>query len=604
MCGIIACDTVGPTAPYLAQALARLEYRGYDSVGLAVADEAGRVHTLRTIDRVADLQRRLSRWYAAGSSGPGIGHSRWATHGAVSERNAHPHADCSGRLTVVHNGIVENADELRTALVAQGHGFASDVDSEVIAHLVEQLGGRDCHDSLHAAVAAAVRQLRGSWAIVVLDGSTREVVAAAHHSPLVVAHSPIGDFIASDVAAIAPWIGDYRVLDDGDVVSLGSGAPWTHLGRPAEPPAPIACSVRADEVSAGTYPDFMAKEIDEQPDVTQRVLDAWGTTVADGRLWQSLELPPVTRVLVVGCGTSLHAGRAVGAALTGLGGLPHQSVVASEAGSIAVEPGTLVLALSQSGETADVLRALDGMADSGAPVLAITNNPHSALGRRADAVVTCHAGVEIGVAATKTFVAQVMTGSCVVVSLLAAQDRLTRPEAIRCAADLATIPDVLAHALGVARHHVPALAASTVDARGFIFLGRGSSLVYADEGALKLKELTYRWADSHPAGEIKHGPLALVERGTPVLVVEDGTGRLESSVAEVRARGAHVIRIGGADADIPTMTPGDAVLPSSPTWLGPVGSVVGLQVFARELALALGRDVDKPRNLAKSVTVQ
>lgn len=601
MCGIVACETVKPAARYLVEALARLEYRGYDSVGIAVSDPAGVINKVRTTARVGDLRRRISELPEDPAGELGIGHSRWATHGEVSEENAHPHVGCTDRIVIAHNGIIENAADLRTGLTAAGHRIATAVDSEVIAHLVEDELHRG---SLDEAVGAAVQRLEGSWAIVVLDAHTRELVAAAHHSPLVVACSDEGDFVASDVAAIAPWIDTFQVLEDGDVVRLGAIPRWWRGGVPIAPPDEIPCTVATHEISLGQYPDFMAKEIDEQPEVAARVLETWSPLAADPSLWDSFGLPEVERVLIVACGTSLNAGRAIGTLLSRVGGLPHQAVVASEAHSQIVEPGTLILALSQSGETSDVLRAVDHLARSGSPVLAITNNPHSALGRRADAVMACHAGTEVGVAATKTFVAQVVAGACLALSILSAHRRIPLAHARRCADELALVPDLLAHAIGVATRSVPPLVDATRDARGFIFLGRGCGRIYADEGALKLKELTYRWAESYPAGELKHGPLALVDRGTPVLVVDDVAGRLATNIAEVRARGAHVIRIGGPGSDIPVLgLPTDPHGVTSIGWCGPIGSVVAMQVFARNLAVTLGRDVDKPRNLAKSVTV-
>lgn len=602
MCGIVACDTDLPAAPFLAEALGRLEYRGYDSVGIAVADPDGRVHTLRTVNRVGDLLKRLPDFGSRTTGGIGIGHSRWATHGEVSERNAHPHIDCGERVVVAHNGIIHNAVPLATELTDRGHRFNTAVDSEVIAHLVEE---QLEHGDLHAAVLATVEHLEGSWAIVVLDAQTHEIVAATHHSPLVIASSVAGNFVASDISAIAPWITEFRVLEDGDVVKVGAEPRWTRHGEPISAPDPVACTVATSEITLGHHPDFMSKEIDEQPEVADRVVNAWGGAAGDPELWRSFGLPDVSRVMIVACGTSLNAGRAIGSILSQVGGMPHHWVVASEAASTIVEPGTLVIALSQSGETADVLRAIDHLTRSGAPLLAITNNPHSALGRRADAVMCCHAGVEVGVAATKTFVAQVMTGACLALSMLTAHGRITPARAHRFARELNNVPDLLALAIGASKRAVPPLVEASLNARGFIFLGRGCGHVFADEGALKLKELTYRWAESYPAGELKHGPLALVELGTPVLVVDDITGRLDANIAEVRARGAHVIRIGGPGSDIPALgLPADPHGVTSIGWCGPIGSVVAMQIFARQLAVALGRDVDKPRNLAKSVTVE
>ena len=604
MCGIIACRTVRPAGTYLVEGLARLEYRGYDSAGIAVRDdEDQQLATLRTTDRVDDLGRRLAADPRMTSGRSGIGHTRWATHGAVTIDNAHPHVDCDHRIAIVHNGVLTNADALRTGLQARGHLIRSDVDSEVIAHLVE--AELEQHHDLHTSVELAVGRLQGSWAVVVLDTHTGGLVAAAHQSPLVLARSGHGDFVASDISAIAAWVDEFRVLEDGDVVQVSPTLRWRRHGVPVLAPDHRPCTVRPADLTLGGHPDFMAKEIDEQPAVAERVLDEWATGASGPDLWQSLGLPPFARVAVLGCGTSLNAGRAVGGILGRVGAVPHQSIVASEAAEAVLEPDTMVIALSQSGETADVLRALDVLQPKAGSVLAITNNTHSALARRADAVMSCHAGQEVGVAASKTFTAQLLTGACMAVSALVASGRLDPFDAQRLTGDLKRVPELLDQALTASHRTVPQLVGGLADAGGFVFLGRGPATVFADEGALKLKELTYRWAESYPAGELKHGPLALVEDGTPVVVVGDLDDRLAASIAEVQARGGIVTRIGRSEAAIPVLgRTGDRNAVAGLPWCGPVESVVALQILARELAVTLGRDVDKPRNLAKSVTVE
>jgi glutamine---fructose-6-phosphate transaminase (isomerizing) len=593
MCGIVACRTGTDTVSYLLPALRRLEYRGYDSVGIAVRTVTGGTARLRTVNRIDALDTEVTQWAGPDFDGAGIGHTRWATHGHVTIDNAHPHADCSGRITIVHNGIIENADALRRGLAAQGHRFASTVDSEVIAHLVEdQLRG---DDDLPAAVRAATSVLEGSWAVAVLDAVTGRVVVTARRSPLLVARTPLGDFAASDIAAIGEWVDQYRVLADGAVVELLDAA-----GAAAENPEMSADLVRciwgARDTDLGSYVDHMAKEIDEQPAAAARLLDDIGDHIADGRLWQDTGLPPFTRLQVLGCGTSLNAGHVLAILTRRLGGVPAQLSVASEAGGDIVEPGTLCLAMSQSGETADVLQAL-GRYAGGDGLLALTNSRYSTLARHADAVVDCSAGPEIGVAATKTFVCQVVAGSAVLISALVATGRIPRSTARALADDLKRLPGSLASAVALARDTVPAVTESVSDATGFLFIGRGTAVPYAAEGALKLKELTYRWAEHYPAGELKHGPLALIGSGTPVVALHSGDRKLAANIAEVQTRGGRVISVGPTDGDIPV--PGDPAAP----W-GPLESVVGLQMLARTLGLALGWDVDKPRNLAKSVTVE
>jgi glucosamine--fructose-6-phosphate aminotransferase (isomerizing) len=590
MCGIIACRTGATVTDYLMTALRRLEYRGYDSVGVAVQTIDGDVARLRTVDRIDALGAAVSDWTGAEFGQAGIGHTRWATHGSVNVTNAHPHTDCSGRISVVHNGIVDNADDLRAGLQAAGHDFASSVDSEVICHLVEdQL---KISADLLEAVQAALLALEGSWALAVLDEQSGRIVVAARRSPLLVAHGPTGQFAASDIAAIADWVDEFRVLEDGDVVELaGLGG-----GHDADTPAMTRCIWRSQDAELSGYVDYMAKEIDEQPAAAARVIDQLAGGVADGSLWRELGLAPFARLQVLACGTSLNAGHVIGNLAKRLGGMPAGFIVASEAAGEIIEPNTLCLAISQSGETADVLSALEHR-DRTDPVLALTNNAHSTLARRADAYVTCAAGPEIGVAATKTFVCQVIAGAALMISALAATGRMSAGTAGVLVDDLRRLPDQLAAACAVAKRAIPPIAEEFGSAGGFIFISRGSGVPYAAEGALKLKELTYRWAEHYPAGELKHGPLALIGAGTPVVVVDNADPKLAGNIAEVTARGGRVVRIGAAGSTVPVVDH------PVPPW-GPLESVVPMQIFARTLGLALGWDVDKPRNLAKSVTVE
>ncbi|MGH3771975.1 MAG: glutamine--fructose-6-phosphate transaminase (isomerizing) [Pseudonocardiaceae bacterium] len=598
MCGIIACRTSVPALEFLLPGLRRLEYRGYDSAGVAVHTATGEIARLRAVGRIETLEKRLPHWASPDFDGVGIGHTRWATHGAVTERNAHPHNDCSRGISLVHNGVIDNAEELRAELAAAGHVFESVVDSEVIAHLVEDR--LDHLGDLPAAVRAALTRLRGSWALAVLQGATGRLVVAAHRSPLVVARGEHGDFAASDPAAIAEWVEHLQVLRDGDVVELADEHRWSGLVGPLAAPPAVPCTWRPEAVQLGGYRDFMAQEIDQQPQVAARILDELGPGIADGAVWTGLGLPPLRRVHVVACGTSLHAGAVLARVLRRVGGIPVTLSVASEADEEVLEADTLTVAISQSGETADVLRAVEGSCAAGSPLLALTNNPHSTLTRRADAVLGCGAGSEIAVAATKTFISQVLTGVSVALSGLVACGRLDAIRARMAVAQLGGLPDRLAAAILIANQLLPALVAELTQASGFLFLARGSGLPYAAEGALKLKELTYLWAQSYPAGELKHGPLALVEAGTPVIVIDDGDPRLAGNLAAVQTRGARVISIGHPGCAVP-VTPSRATA-GPPPW-GPLETVVPLQVLARTLALALGRDVDKPRNLAKSVTV-
>ncbi|MGB8407799.1 MAG: glutamine--fructose-6-phosphate transaminase (isomerizing) [Mycobacterium sp.] len=595
MCGVIACRTNESAIDYLLAALHRLEYRGYDSVGLAVTTVAGDIATVRTVGRVRALDRRVREWDGPAFGSVGIGHTRWATHGMVTEANAHPHMDCTGNICVVHNGIIENAGEQREALGASGHTFSSTVDSEVLCHLVEE-ELRHCADLLEAVEKALVH-VEGTWGLAVLERHTGQLVVAANGSPLIVAHTSFGDFATSDIAAVADWADEFRVLDDGDVVDLSGKGRWRNRGVDVSGNDLIASDVRGSDVGLNGYTDYMAKEIDEQPEAVAKVLDELGGGVATGQLWRELGLANFDRVEVIGCGTSLNAGTVITNFLHRVGGIPVANLVASEVADDLVEPRTLCLAISQSGETADVLRAIRTRRFSPVSLLALTNNVHSTLARSTDAVVTCSAGPEIGVAATKTFVCQIVAGVAVMISALVAQHRLPELGARRLVDSLRHLPDQLAAACATSKCVVPAIAEELITATGVIYLGRGTALPYAAEGALKLKELTYRWAEHHPAGELKHGPLALVESGTPVVVVESADRRLAGNVAAVTARGGRVISIGSRGCTVPVADDLDA------PW-GPLAAAVPLQILARTLALALGRDVDNPRNLAKSVTVE
>jgi glucosamine--fructose-6-phosphate aminotransferase (isomerizing) len=496
---------------------------------------------------------------------------------------------------LVHNGIIQNADELRDALTTAGHRFASSVDTEVLGHLIEERLEL-CGDPFDAGPVALAR-VEGSWALAVLERYTGRLVVAANRSPLLIARTSHGDFATSDIAAVADWVDEFRVLEDGDVVELTGTHRWRNHGVDAVPPAMTQCSWRDRDVGLNGYTDYMAKEVDEQPEAAARLLDELGDGVSNGTLWTNLGLAPFDRLQVIGRGTSLNAGHVIGNVVRRLGGLPVTRCVASEAAEEILEARTLCLAISQSGETADVLHAVASRVAGETPLLALTNNSHSTLARRADAVVTCSAGPEIGVAATKIFVCQIIAGVAVMVSALVATGRLAPISAARLVDDLQRLPDYLAAASTVAKCVVPPIAEELTTASGFVFIARGSGLPYAAEGALKLKELTYRWAEHYPAGELKHGPLALIGTGTPVVVVDNADPKLAANIAEVQARGGRIITIGSAGSTVPVT--GTLVAP----W-GPLEAVIPLQILARTLALALGRDVDKPRNLAKSVAVE
>ena len=599
MCGIVACRRSSGTLEYLLGGLRQLEYRGYDSAGVALLTPAGDLEVVRRSGRVAVLADACAdaalRDRLGSGATLGLGHTRWATHGAPTVENAHPHVDCTGRVAVVHNGIVENANEVAADLTMAGHRLMTDVDTEVVAHLVEDWLGAGA--SLPEALMALHGRLAGAWALAVLDSASGTLAVTTRRSSLLVGRGPSGFHVASDAAALADGVEDVAALEDGDVVELGDVVTWWNRERHEVQSRPRIPAQRcADDLELHGHADHMSKEIAEQPALATALVQRFLGGL-DGGMWADLHLPAPRRVRLVGCGTSLHAASAAARVFQRHAGLPTQLLTASEVSDVVEEGETLTIAFSQSGETADVLAAL---ATLHGPVLAITNNEHSSLARRADAVLGCGAGLEVGVAATKTFTAQVLVSTALAVAFAAHRRGLTQQHwaVVRAYAE---VPGLLEQAHFLAEPVAAALAEELAEHSGFLFLSRAEGLPYAREGALKLKELTYRWAEAHAAGELKHGPIALVTEGTPVIVVEAGDSKkLASNIAEVQARGARVLTIGpGRQADLPT----PAGRPAFPAW-GPLEAVVPLQHLSRSLALVLGCDPDKPRNLAKSVTVE
>ncbi|PVZ14377.1 glutamine--fructose-6-phosphate transaminase (isomerizing) [Actinomycetospora cinnamomea] len=598
MCGIVAHHGTRPALPVLLDGLGRLEYRGYDSVGIALDPGGGASpHVHRSAGRLPALVAALPP--EADEPTTGIGHTRWATHGPPVPANAHPHRDCTGRVALVHNGTLSDANRLRAELAAQGHLVATEVDSELVAHRIEDaLPLVPALADVVAAVAAAVRGLRGAWALAVLVAGVDGVVLARRGSPLLVGSAPGRRMAASDELGLDPAVTEARELPEGHLAALGDEVTWFDAdARPVPAPLPWPLAGRAATADRGDAPDFTAKEIDEQPAAARRLLDGLLGRLADGRLLTDLGLARPDRVRLVACGTSRHAAEVVARVLAVEGGVPSRVVTASEADLAVPEPGTLTMALSQSGETADVLAALDRWDD---PVLALTNAPRSSLARRADAVLGLGCGPEIGVAATKTFTAQVIAGVAVALAIASASGRLAPARLAALEQVLDGLPARLAASAALAAAPAAALADELADRPGAVFVSRGAGVPYAQEGALKLEELAYRWVEALPAGELKHGPIALLGPGTPVVVVgAEPRERLAVGIAEVTARGARTVLVGsGEDADLPVCLPAE-----EPPW-GPLEAAVALQLFAREVTVRLGHEVDRPRNLAKSVTVE
>jgi glucosamine--fructose-6-phosphate aminotransferase (isomerizing) len=614
MCGIVGYVGPDQALPIVMEGLRRLEYRGYDSAGIAVVD--GGLSVRKRAGKLAELEALLVDDPAPPAT-IGMGHTRWATHGAPTEGNAHPHLDCDGRVAVIHNGIIENFQELRERLDKDGHAFASDTDTECVAHLLEEkLEGSA---SLAEAVRSAVGELEGSYALVVLSSDhPDELVGVKVSSPLVVAMWDGGEaMLASDIPAL---LGTHHAdrptivpVDEGWIVSITrDGVAFTDLEGAEVAIRPIEVDWNVAEAQKGGYPYFMRKEIDEQPAAIRDTLA--GRVHAGGLQLDELRVPDdvlreVSKVFVVACGTAFHSGLVAKYAIEHWTRLPVEIEIASEFRyrDPVLGPDTLTLAVSQSGETIDTLEAARHAARQGSQVLAVTNTVGSSLAREADGVFYTHAGPEIGVAASKTFATQMVAQE--LVALYLAQVRAAKfPEEIaEVLADLDELPAKVARAIA-SEGRVRGVAERLADARDVLFIGRHTGYPAALEGALKLKELSYIHAEAYPAGELKHGPIALIEDGVPVVAIATRCHvypKMLSNIQEVKARGASVIAI-VTEGDTEAARLADHVLevPETPELLSPVVVTVPLQLLAYHVAVLRGCDVDQPRNLAKSVTVE
>lgn len=607
MCGIVGISAKRDIVENLIFGLQALEYRGYDSAGLAVL-EHGHINRLRTHGKVRELVALQETTPVHGQVG--IAHTRWATHGAPITDNAHPHV--SGEVTVVHNGIIENHAELRTELKALGFEFSSQTDTEVIAHLVEHYQRQG--QSLLTAARTALARMRGAYAVVLM--SAREpgvLVGARRGSPLVVGLGEGEQYLASDVHALLPLTRRFLYLVEGDVVELDTNRVqvFDAQGTPVERPARIT-EFSADAVERGEYRHYMLKEIHEQP---RSVADTLEGRIAGGRVLPEIfgpgtaeQLAKVDSVHIIACGTSWHAGLVARYWIESLAGIPCTTEIASEYRyrNPVVRPGTLFVTVSQSGETADTLAALhlakerDYLAR-----LAVCNVPESSLVRESDLVLMTRAGPEIGVASTKAFTTQ-LTALALLSLQLAAQRGLSSEHLARLVAELESVPALITEALQLDAR-IQRLAEDFAQKQHTLFLGRGTHYPVALEGALKLKEISYIHAEAYPAGELKHGPLALVDKTMPVIAVAPNDhllDKLKSNMEEVRARGGKLYVF--ADERISHGMGEGQVLPLPPAGelVAPIISTIPLQLFAYHVAVLRGTDVDQPRNLAKSVTVE
>ncbi len=617
MCGIVGYVGYRDALDVVLGGLGRLEYRGYDSAGVAVLTSAGTLAVARKAGVLANLIDELDATGRAALRGTaGMGHTRWATHGAPTDRNAHPHRDTAGRLAVVHNGIIENHAQLRAELEHGGVELASDTDTETAAHLLAA-AYTGCGD-LPLAVRLVCRRLHGAFTLVVTHADEPDlIVAARRSSPLVLGVGAGEHFVASDVAAFIEHTRDAVELGQDQVVTITrDGYQITDFhGAPAEGrPFHIDWDLSAAE--KGGHDFFMLKEIQEQPSAIANTLRGHfidGRIVLDEQRMDTQELRDVDKVFVVACGTAYHSGMVAKYAIEHWCRLPVEVELASEFRyrDPVLDRSTLVVAISQSGETMDTLEAVRHAKDQKARVLAICNTNGAQIPREADAVLYTHAGPEIGVAATKTFLAQIVANFLVGLALAQARGTKYPDEVAREFAELEKMPEAVAQVLGTV-DAVRELGRELAHAKVVLFLGRHVGFPVALEGALKLKELAYMHAEGFAAGELKHGAIALLEEGLPVVVVMPSPkgravlhAKLLSNIQEIRARGARTIVI--AEEGDETVRPYAAHLlevPAVPTLLQPLVSTVPLQVLAAEIARQRGYDVDKPRNLAKSVTVE
>ncbi|MDN6876588.1 glutamine--fructose-6-phosphate transaminase (isomerizing) [Pseudomonas citronellolis] len=611
MCGIVGAIAERNVTPILIEGLKRLEYRGYDSAGLALVDAAGELQRRRRVGKVASLEQALAEQPLAGHLG--IAHTRWATHGAPSEANAHPHFS-HDRLAVVHNGIIENHEELREYLKGEGYVFTSQTDTEVIVHLLH-LRLRELGD-LTTALKATVRELHGAYglAAISLDQPDR-IVAARSGSPLVVGLGLGENFLASDQLALRQVTDRFIYLEEGDIVELrrDSVQLWDAEGRPVKREA-VQYHEGAEAADKGEYRHFMLKEIHEQPKVVQRTLEGRlgsGQVLVENFGPNAAELfAKVRNVQIVACGTSYHAGLVARYWLEELTGIPCQVEVASEFRyrKVAVQPDALFVTISQSGETADTLAALRSAKQLGfLSSLAICNVATSSLVRESDMTLLTLAGPEIGVASTKAFTTQLVALLLLTLAIGRVQNRLGEGVEAELVEALRRLPTRLEEALAMDKV-VEKVGELFAEKHHTLFLGRGAQYPVAMEGALKLKEISYIHAEAYPAGELKHGPLALVDADMPVVTVAPNNELLEklkSNLQEVRARGGELIVFAEANSGLGN-GPGTHVVSMPPIHdcLAPILYTVPLQLLSYHVAVLKGTDVDQPRNLAKSVTVE
>lgn len=613
MCGIIGVVGASDALPILLEGLERLEYRGYDSAGVALVAPG-----MAWRGRSADGTESVAHLIATCESAPagihsGIGHTRWATHGAPGELNAHPHMDCAGTIALIHNGIIENHAELGKELRERGHVFTSATDTEVLAHRIEELR-RDGMD-LESAVRATLNEVRGAFALAVMDANEPDVIVAARRiSPLIVGTAPGMTFLASDVPAILDRAERFFVVNDDQIVRLTpEGFRVSDLSGNAMTLQELDVDWDLETAQKGGYDDFMTKEMNEQPDALRATLldrvAADGTITFDEMTLTDDQLANASKVVLVACGSSYHAAMVAKYAIERWARISVEVDIASEFRyrDPVVDHTTLVIGVSQSGETIDTIQALREAKSRGAMVVAVSNVVDSSMAREADAVLYTRAGLEVCVASTKAVLAQI--AALELLALRLAQLRSSLPAGVIAERlkELSGVPELVRTTLD-RDAAVASIASALRNTRDFFFLGRHVGYPAALEGALKLKEISYLHAEGYPAGELKHGPLALIEPGVVVVAIatdDDLREKLLSNIAEVKSRGATVVAVcSDGDTDVAAVADFVARVPSTDPLLAPLVDIVVLQQFAYHLARGRGLNVDRPRNLAKTVTVE
>ncbi|AJT66935.1 Glutamine--fructose-6-phosphate aminotransferase [Streptomyces lydicus] len=608
MCGIVGYIGKRDVAPLLLEGLQRLEYRGYDSAGIAIhaggAGKAAGLKTAKAKGRVRELESRLPKRFAGTT---GIAHTRWATHGAPTDENAHPHQDVTGKVAVVHNGIIDNAAELRARLTADGVEFASETDTEVLAHLI----GRSKAEKLEEKVREALRHIEGTYGIAVLHADfTDRIVVARNGSPVVLGIGEHEMFVSSDVAALVSHTRQVVTLDDGEMATLKADDYRTYTTEGSRTTAtPETVEYAAESYDLGGHDTYMHKEISEQADAVDRALrgridDRFSTVHLGGLNLDAREARGVRRVKILGCGTSYHAGQIGAQMIEELARIPSDAEPASEFRyrNPVVDPDTLYVAVSQSGETYDVLAAVQELKRKGARVLGLVNVVGSAIARETDGGIYVHAGPEVCVVSTKCFTNMVVSFALLALHLGRIRD-LSVADGKRIIEGLRKLPGQIDEILK-GEEDIKKLAKQYADAKSMMFIGRVRGYPVAREASLKLKEVSYIHAEAYPASELKHGPLALIEPAMPTVAIVPDDDLLEKNRAaleEIKARHGRILAVAHQEQEKADHT---IVVPKNEPELDPILMGIPLQLLAYHTALALGRDIDKPRNLAKSVTVE